>query len=89
MSEQITIPISKRVYDRAQRLAALRRRDVQEVIEQALEYAITTELSAEEKGWDMLMAAVERSKMDAGVSDLADQHDHYLYGVPKQGITDE
>jgi len=89
MSEQISVPISRRLYDRARRLAELWRRDVQEVIEQTLDKAITSELSAEDEGWEMLMEAVDSNKMDTGIPDLADQHDHYLYGVPIRDLTNE
>jgi hypothetical protein len=27
---------------------------------------------------------VDKIVIDTGISDLADQHDHYLYGVPKK-----
>jgi hypothetical protein len=27
---------------------------------------------------------VDRIAIDTGISDFADQHDHYLYGVPKK-----
>jgi hypothetical protein len=38
----------------------------------------------DDNGWERLMQIVERSRMDAGIEDLARQHDHYLYGKPKQ-----
>ena len=89
MSEQISVPISRRLYDRARRLAELRRRDVQEVIEQTPYKAIATELSAEDRGWEMLIEVIDSNRMDTGILDLAEQHDHYLYGVPKRDLTNE
>jgi predicted transcriptional regulator len=87
MSEQIAINISRELYQRAERLAVLRRREVQEVIEQALDSAITIELSAEERGWQLLMESIEKYQVNTGITDLADQHDHYLYGKPKRDVT--
>ncbi len=84
MTEQVTVNISIQVYRRAERLAGLQQRQVGEVIEQVLDAALNTELSAEEKGWQMLMESIETYQVDTGISDLADQHDHYLYGKPKR-----
>jgi hypothetical protein len=39
----------------------------------------------QDSGWDQLLKIVDRNTMDTGVEDLATQHDHYLYGKPKQG----
>ncbi len=38
----------------------------------------------EESDWDRLFAAIEENQIDAGITDLAHQHDHYLYGTPKR-----
>jgi len=35
-------------------------------------------------GWDALQQLVEDCIVETGISDLAHQHDHYLYGKPKQ-----
>ena len=40
----------------------------------------TTNIAA----WDMLQQLVEDCLVDTGIGDLAHQHDHYLYGKPKQ-----
>lgn len=37
-----------------------------------------------EAGWDRLMQLIKQCQMDIGIEDLAYQHDHYLYGKPKQ-----
>lgn len=34
--------------------------------------------------WDGLQQLVEDCVVETGISDLAHQHDHYLYGKPKQ-----
>jgi hypothetical protein len=33
---------------------------------------------------DNILRLVEECAIDTGISDLADQHDHYLYGKPKK-----
>jgi len=38
----------------------------------------------EESDWERLFAAIEENQIDADITDLADQHDHYLYGTPKR-----
>ena len=46
----------------------------------------TTVSLSEEKyqaGWDMLFSVIEKCQMETGIPDLAHQHDHYLYGTPK------
>ncbi len=45
----------------------------------------TVEVSEEKyrAGWDRLFSAIESCQMETGISDLADQHDYYLYGTPK------
>ena len=35
-------------------------------------------------GWDALQQLVEDCGVETGINDLAQQHDHYLYGKPKQ-----
>lgn len=34
--------------------------------------------------WDKFMQIIKDCAMDTGIDDLAHQHDHYLYGLPKQ-----
>lgn len=38
----------------------------------------------EESDWERLFAAIEENQIDADITDLAHQHDHYLYGTPKR-----
>lgn len=37
-----------------------------------------------ETNWDALTKLIEECQIDTGISDLAHQHDHYLYGTPKR-----
>lgn len=41
----------------------------------------------EAKSWDALAQLLNECAIDTGVSDLAQQHDHYLYGLTKN-VTD-
>ncbi len=34
--------------------------------------------------WEKLFAAIEENQIDADITDLAHQHDHYLYGTAKR-----
>jgi len=34
--------------------------------------------------WEKLFAAIEENQIDSDITDLAHQHDHYLYGTPKR-----
>ncbi len=40
--------------------------------------------SVDEAAWDALAQLVKDCKVETGISDLAHQHDHYLYGKPKK-----
>lgn len=37
------------------------------------------------QGWDALAQLLNECSIDTGVSDLAQQHDHYLYGLTENG----
>jgi len=41
----------------------------------------------EDRSWDALTRLIAECAIDIGVPDLASQHDHYLYGIPKR-LTD-
>ena len=56
-------------------------RDGQNVIITFLEDAPE---STPANGSDSLETLLAQSEFDAGISDLAAQHDHYLYGTPKK-----
>ncbi len=38
----------------------------------------------EDRSWDALTQLLAECAINTGVSDLARQHDHYLYGIPKR-----
>jgi hypothetical protein len=40
--------------------------------------------SENRNGWKRLITVVQENQIDADVTDLAHQHDHYLYGTPKR-----
>jgi len=40
--------------------------------------------SENQSGWKRLMEIIEENQIDADITDLAHQHDHYLYGTPKR-----
>ncbi len=64
---------------------ALEGHEGQAVIITFLEEADEGSLSEEsEAGWEALMELIEANAMETGISDLAHQHDHYLYGKPKK-----
>jgi len=42
---------------------------------------------ADDQSWDALTRLLNECAIDTGVSDLAQQHDHYLYGLTKN-VTD-
>jgi hypothetical protein len=40
--------------------------------------------SENQSGWKRLMTVIEENQIDADITDLAHDHDHYLYGTPKR-----
>ena len=38
----------------------------------------------EDPSWDALTQLLTECAIDTGIADLSQQHDHYLYGVPKK-----
>jgi predicted DNA-binding antitoxin AbrB/MazE fold protein len=38
----------------------------------------------EDPSWDAFTQLLTECAIDTGIADLAQQHDHYLYGVPKK-----
>lgn len=46
--------------------------------------AAATSSAIDETGWEALQQLVRACEVDTGISDLAHQHDHYLYGTPKR-----
>ena len=43
-----------------------------------------SEVSEDKEEWDALDKLIETCALETGITDLARQHDHYLYGKPKQ-----
>ncbi len=35
-------------------------------------------------GWKRLRKFLDENRIDTGITDMAHQHDHYLYGTPKR-----
>lgn len=58
--------------------------DGESVIITFLEEDRTTKSSDDDSGWQALAQLVENCGVQTGINDLAAQHDHYLYGKPKQ-----
>jgi predicted DNA-binding antitoxin AbrB/MazE fold protein len=59
--------------------------DGQSVIIIFLDEGVTSSwLSADESAWDALVQLVEKCAVETGITDLAHQHDHYLYNKPKE-----
>lgn len=40
--------------------------------------------TATETGWSALKKAIADNQINSGVGDLANQHDHYIYGTEKK-----
>ncbi len=40
--------------------------------------------SENQSGWKRLLTVIEENQIDANITDLAHQHDHYLYGKSKR-----
>ena len=40
-------------------------------------------LSVNDSPWDELINLIDRCTVDSGITDLAEKHNHYLYGKPK------
>ena len=49
----------------------------------AREKAVTPE------GWSHLRQILREGAVETGIPDLAHEHDHYLHGTPKRGISGE
>jgi predicted DNA-binding antitoxin AbrB/MazE fold protein len=49
------------------------------------EDATSSWLSTAESDWDALTQLVKECAVETGITDLAHQHNHYLYNKPKKG----
>ncbi len=45
---------------------------------------VEEKLTDDENDWQRLFAAIEENQIDADITDLAHNDDHYLYGTPKR-----
>lgn len=50
-------------------------------LEEPLDSSVTPD---EDSAWDAPAQLVEDCAVETGITDLAHQHDHYLYGKPKR-----
>lgn len=41
-------------------------------------------VETEEQAWQHLLALIERCSVHTGIPDLAEYHDHYLYGTSRE-----
>jgi hypothetical protein len=75
---------------RAEPAEAVEAREGQPVIITFLEdNSGSVTLDAAETDWHDLTQLLQASQVDTGIEDLAHQHEHYLYGTPKQPPTAE
>lgn len=58
--------------------------DGQEVIITFLEEDNNIPVSKDDSEWNTLAQLLKDCAVETGIKDLAQQHDHYLYGKPKQ-----
>jgi hypothetical protein len=69
----------------AQPSEAVEAREGQPVIITFLdEKLVETSSTPEDEAWEALMQLVAECAVDTGITDLAHQHDHYLYGKAKK-----
>jgi hypothetical protein len=73
----VTLKLPQDLYARLEALATAERTDVLEFLRRM------TEPEPESEEPSAFQRILERAT-DLGVSDLAEQHDHYLYGLPKR-----
>jgi hypothetical protein len=68
----------------AQPVEAVEGHDGQPVLITFLDEEVPKQASEEE--WDSFIQFLKGCQVDTGISDLAHEHDHYLYGKPKKGM---
>jgi hypothetical protein len=59
-------------------------REGQEVVITFVDEAPTGDTTAFGAGWETLAALLDDCAVEVDATDLAHEHDHYLYGKPKQ-----
>ena len=78
--------------ERLMQLQAQLQRPLSEILAAAIDMfyeqqglsATATSSAIDETGWEALQQLVRACEVNTGISDLAHQHDHYLYGTPKR-----
>ena len=78
----VTVKLPRELYTRLDTLAKQERTDVVELLGRLA--ASATVSHAEGEPSTMAFQRILARATDLGVSDLAEQHDHYLYGTEKQ-----
>lgn len=78
----VTVKLPKDLYTRLDTLAKEERTDVVALLNRLA--ASATEPQVEAKPSTTAFQRILDRATDLGVSDLAEQHDHYLYGTEKQ-----
>jgi hypothetical protein len=78
----VTVKLPKDLYTRLNSLAKQERTDVVELLDRLA--ASATASRAEGEPSTTAFQRILARATDLGVSDLAEQHDHYLYGTEKQ-----
>ena len=78
----VTVKLPRELYTRLDSLAKQERTDVVELLGRLA--ASATVSRAEGELPTMAFQRILARATDLGVSDLAEQHDHYLYGTEKQ-----
>lgn len=78
----VTLKLPKDLYARLDTLAKQERTDVVELLRRLT--AAATPPRVEDEASTLAFQRILARATDLGVSDLAEQHDHYLYGTAKQ-----
>lgn len=52
------------------------------LLSEGISYELKKELNGEDDPWDCLN--IDEIAVDTGIKDFAENHDHYLYGIPKK-----
>ena len=76
----ITLELPVELYDKLQRLATHKRKEPVDMVAQL----VTAAFEQYEQASTPAFQSILEHASDLGVTDLAEHHDHYLYGVEKQ-----
>lgn len=79
-TEVITLELPSDLYEKLKSLAKEQQKEPVDVVEQLITMAYQQQIQASTPAFQNIL----ESALDLGVTDLAEQHDHYLYGVAKQ-----